>query len=139
MSSSVVCRRFIRDGEVQRGDAVQGCAGRVGSAIEQLLACAGSAELCGEGEGLGQDVGRVVMQRWTGRPADVREAGPLAHRLRAQSSVGVEPCRQALDVVGRSGDVERVGTESWMVLRLSAYRPTVRGLVTYLRAFDAVT
>jgi putative acetyltransferase len=32
-----------------------------------------------------------------------------------------------------------VPAEAWMVLRLPAYRPTVRGLVTYPQAFDAVT
>jgi putative acetyltransferase len=32
-----------------------------------------------------------------------------------------------------------VPAEAWMALRLPAYRPTVRGLVTYPQAFDAVT
>jgi hypothetical protein len=49
-----------RGREVQRRDAVERPARRIGAAVEQCRAGPGAAEVGGERERLGEDVGRVV-------------------------------------------------------------------------------
>jgi EmrB/QacA subfamily drug resistance transporter len=46
--------------EVQRGDAVERASRRIGAAVEQRRAGPGAAEVGGERERLGEDVGRIV-------------------------------------------------------------------------------